>query len=133
MRRFARISLLLATFATPTVAAELVPLDAFDAFASGKTLYYSQNGMPFGIERYLPGHKSIWQYADGTCVAGDYYARGDMICFLYEGDTQEQCWRFFKDGKTYSARAEGAQPQDDLSVMGRDQRPIPCKGPDVGV
>jgi len=133
MRRHVKICLTIMTLPMAAMAEEAMPLAEFDAYANGKTLYFSQDGAPYGIEQYLPGHRSIWQYQDGSCVRGIYYARREMICFIYEGDGQEQCWRFFKKGKDYSARAEGAVAEADLDVVGRDERAIPCKGPDVGV
>ncbi|MCB1369118.1 MAG: hypothetical protein KDK00_15230 [Rhodobacteraceae bacterium] len=113
-------------------AEEILSPEEFAAYISDQTLYFAQQGQPYGTEQYLPGRQSIWQYADGTCTRGIWYPRGDMICFVYETDPDEQCWHFLKKGEVFAARAEGREPAADLDVIWRDQRPIPCRGPDVG-
>ncbi|NOX73642.1 MAG: hypothetical protein GXP03_08495 [Alphaproteobacteria bacterium] len=128
-----RIATLLVLFTTPLLAQEVISPEKFRAYAEGKTLYFAQKGAPYGVEQYFPGQKSIWQYADGTCARGIWYARKELICFLYEGDNQEQCWRFLQDGERYAARADGNAPEDDLFVVGRDEKDILCKAPDLGV
>jgi hypothetical protein len=128
-----RILFLFTLAATQLSAQEIVSPEKFKNYATGKTLYFAQKGTPFGVEQYLPGQNSIWQYSDGTCARGIWYARKEMICFLYEGDSREQCWRFLQDGEKYVARADGNEPADDLVVTGRDERDIQCKAPDLGV
>jgi len=107
-------------------------VEEFQDYANGQTLYFSQQGTPYGVEQYLPGQKSIWQFADGTCTNGNWFEKGGMICFLYENDPTEQCWHFLKKGRSYAARALGREPQADLDVIWRDTRPIQCKAPDLG-
>jgi hypothetical protein len=128
-----KIALMLVFAAAPLLAQEVISPEKFKAYATGKTLYFAQKGAPYGVEQYLPGQKSIWQYADGTCTRGIWYARNELICFLYEGDSQEQCWRFLQDGERYAARADGNLPENDLYVVGRDEQAIDCKAPDLGV
>ena len=73
---------------TPLSAAE------FDAYATGKTLYYAQGGAIWGSEQYLPGHQVLWAFTDEPCEFGQWYADGDAICFVYEGKTDANCWHF---------------------------------------
>lgn len=128
-----RATLILTLFACGVYAEEIMSPEEFKAYANNKTLYFSQQGKPYGAEQYLPGQTSVWQYADGTCTRGVWYAQKDLICFLYEGEEEEQCWHFLKVEDGFSARALGREPEADLSVIWRDERPIACKGPDVGV
>ena len=114
-------------------AQEVVSPQEFEAYAGGKTLYFSQHGQPYGAEQYLPGQKSIWQYSDGSCTHGVWFAEKARICFIYEGQSVPQCWKFLKKPEGFAARAEGAKARDDLKIIGRDTRPISCKGPNVGV
>ena len=117
----------------PALAAEIVSPQDFEAYANGKTLYFAQQGTPYGVEQYLPNRESIWQYDDGTCTRGTWYEKGSEICFVYEGDGTPQCWTFLKKGDRFAARATGREPEADLDVIWRDERPISCKGPDIGV
>lgn len=119
--------------APAALAEELVTPEAFESYAEGKTLYFAQQGQPYGVEQYLPGRQSIWQYADGTCARGVWYEKKDLICFVYEGDGDEQCWHFLKKQGGYAARALGREPEADLDVIWEDHRPIACSGPGVGV
>lgn len=106
----------------------------FEDYIEGKTLYFAQQGQPYGVEQYLPGRQSIWRYADGSCANGVWYARQEMICFVYEGDdSPEQCWRFLNKAGKFAARADGREPGADLDVIWRDSEPIACKAPDLGV
>jgi hypothetical protein len=118
---------------SPVFAQEFMSPDEFQSYANGKTLYFAQQGQPYGVEQYLPGQQSIWQYADGTCAHGLWYAREEQICFIYEGDSTEQCWRFLRKGDGFAARANGREPAADLDVIWRDEVPIQCTAPDLGV
>lgn len=113
-------------------AQKMLGPEEFRAYAEGQTLYFSFLGAPYGVEQYLPGNRAIWQYADGTCARGIWYGRDGLICFLYEGDGEEQCWQFLQDGDGYAARAVGMASPGDLRVVGRDRVPVICKAPDVG-
>ena len=125
---------LIICFLTGTAnAQDVLSLEEFESYADGKTLYFSQQGQPYGVEQYLPNRQTIWQYADGTCTKGIWYTRKELICFVYEGDGEEQCWHFLKKGEHFAARALGREPEADLNVIWRDDRPIACKGPNIGV
>ncbi len=128
-----RLILALCLLPTALLAEEVLSPEDFESYANGKTLYFAQQGQPYGVEQYLPGQQSIWQYADGTCTKGVWFARKQMICFIYEGDGEEQCWHFLQKGERFAARADGREPDADLEVIWKDERPISCKGPGVGV
>jgi hypothetical protein len=124
--------LLLSLMPAALIAQEVLSPEEFEAYSEGKTLYFALRGEPFGVEQYLPNRRAIWQYADGSCVKGYWYARRELICFIYDGDSRVQCWNFLKKGEGFAARSEGADPSDDLDVIRRDEKPITCLGPDVG-
>jgi len=107
--------------------------DEFEAYSEGKTLFFSQRNQAYGVEQYLKGRKSIWSFANGTCVRGNWYEEKGLICFVYENNDRPQCWTFLKNGERYSARLPDADPANDLVVIGRTDGPIACKGPDIGV
>jgi len=130
--RPALFALLLLAPAAPRAQELLGPGD-FRAYAEGRTLYFALSGTPFGAEQYLPGNRVIWQYADGSCTRGIWYARQALICFVYEGDGAELCWQFLQDGQRFLARSVDAEPAAELEVIGRDRRPLSCPGPGVGV
>mgnify|MGYP006928169136 CR=1 FL=1 len=111
---------------------EFLTPEAFEKLSEGKTLYFAQQGQPYGTEQYLPNRQSIWQFADGACTKGIWFSRDQLICFVYENAPDEQCWNFLKKEKTYAARALGREPDADLDVIWLDDRPIACIGPDVG-
>ncbi|NBD28670.1 MAG: hypothetical protein GVY31_01360 [Alphaproteobacteria bacterium] len=71
--------------------------DEFDAYMTGKTLTFSANGLPYGIEYYAPSRRVIWSFIDGDCVMGEWYEDDGAICFVYENDPQPKCWAVFRD------------------------------------
>lgn len=130
--RILRLLMLLSLVPGNLLAEEVMSLEEFKSYAVGKTLYFAQQGQPYGVEQYLPGQQSVWQYADGTCAKGVWFSQKQMICFIYDGEGDEQCWRFLRKGEGFAARAIGREPEADLDVIWRDDRPIACKAPDVG-
>ncbi|MCA8869816.1 MAG: hypothetical protein KDA67_14270 [Rhodobacteraceae bacterium] len=114
-------------------AEEVLTPEQFESYSSGKTLYFAEAGQPYGAEQYLPNRQSIWQYADGSCAKGIWYAENDLICFVYDDDSGEHCWNFLKKPENrYAARAIGREPGADLEVIWKDQQPVICTGPEVG-
>jgi len=118
--------------ALPIQAQETVSPREFQQLSEGKTLYFSRDGKLFGIEQYYKRRRSTWQFADGECDDGVWYPEGEYICFQYTKNPDIQCWTFLKTDKGYVARAEGAEPEFDLFLHSVDQKPLDCKGPDVG-
>jgi hypothetical protein len=90
MRALALCTLLLAA---PAMAGEK-PLSAeeFDALTKGTTFDTYSWGAIYGIEKFLPDRRSLWQDADG-CKYGTWAQVGEQICFYYEDDPQNpDCW-----------------------------------------
>lgn len=138
MRRIASLALagaLAAAPAPPGHAADPEPMSpsAFRAYAEGHTLYFTEDGEPFGAETFLSGDRSVWRYADGNCVGGRWRARGAQICFRYMDGGDELCWRFLRDGSALIARLLGDGPDAglELRVERRDRIPVLCAGPEA--
>jgi hypothetical protein len=112
---------------TPMTAAE------FEAYATGKTLTYSQFGQVYGAEQYLPGRRVLWAFTNDECREGLWYEEAGQICFVYEHDATPQCWTFWKDAGGLNARFEGDGPSSQLSEVAQSTEPLLCAGPDVGV
>ncbi len=105
---------------------------AFRAWAEGTTLHFAEQGVPYGVEQYLPGNRAIWQFADGSCATGRWYGKGQAICFVYEGDPKEQCWLFLTDGPRPRALSLGGDRGIELEVTYQDNAKLNCTPPDVG-
>lgn len=119
--------------ATPAAAQDAVPISpsAFREYAEGYTLYFSHEGAEFGAESFLSGDRSIWRYDNGECVNGTWHPRGAQICFSYEDNPQDLCWRFLRAGDDLLARLLGDGPDAgmELRVVRRDRFPLLCAGP----
>jgi hypothetical protein len=53
-----------------------------------------------------------------------------MICFVYEGDSGEHCWQFFRDGSRVLAQTDDGSLSTEVTLA---DQPLACPGPDVGV
>lgn len=109
--------------------------DEFAARMTGKTMFFTQRGLPYGVEQYLPGRRVIWSFLGGECQMGTWYedTAQDRICFVYENISGPQCWDFFDRDGQISARIAGAPPEDDLMVVEESDEPIQCQLPGLGV
>ncbi len=105
----------------------------FDAYATGKTLTFSQGGQIYGAEQYLPGNRVLWAFKGDECREGRWYEDAGQICFVYEDDATPQCWTFWRDTGGLQARFEGDGPASELSEVAQSPDPLICAGPDVGV
>ncbi len=105
----------------------------FEAMSTGKTLYFSKNGRPYGAEHFYKGRISKWRYSDGLCENGAWFHQSDMICFNYENGLETQCWAFFKTDDGYAARAEGAPQDKVLKLEFIDKKPLLCKDDGLSV
>ncbi len=95
MRRIALCAALLTAplLAQASLAGEK-PLTAeeFDALTAGTTFDTYSYGSVYGIEKFLPDRRSLWQDADG-CKYGTWAQVGEQICFYYEDDpANPDCW-----------------------------------------
>jgi hypothetical protein len=108
----------------------------FDAYATGKTLTYSDGGTLWGQEQYLPGHQVIWAFKDAPCQYGSWSevalpGAGPMVCFTYEDQPEDvNCWQFFQGPQGLVAQfMQGGAP---LSELAQTSEPMQCPGPEVG-
>lgn len=138
MRVLSLASLLL-SLALPLAAQEAgpTPMDAaaFDAYTQGRTLSYSMQGQPFGIEEYLPGRRVRWAFVGQECQTGVWYERNTNICFLYDNaPTDEQCWQFTESEGALRGVFQGPDgPSTELYEVQQSDQPLTCAGPGVGV
>ncbi|TRD21712.1 hypothetical protein [Palleronia caenipelagi] len=123
------------TFLLANIAAAETPLsgDAFDAYTRGKTLTFSADGAPYGMEEYLPGQRVRWSFLDGKCQQGVWYESADRICFEYEGNPDPQCWRFYEGSNGLRAEFADRLGADILYETRSTDEELLCYGPDVGV
>lgn len=133
MFKSAAVFLICQTFAVAALAQAALTAEEFDAYTLGKTLTYSQGGEQFGIEQYLKDRKVRWAFTDGECREGRWYAKDDLICFVYEDPNDPQCWSFFLSGSGLKARFMNDPAGTELSEVQQSQGPMACAGPDVGV
>lgn len=106
----------------------------FETMSEGRTLYFTLDGEAFGAEQYFKGRRSLWRYGDGTCAAGSWEARGDLICFTYEGGDGPQCWHFLEEGSGFRAALveDDAETGFSLDYSHSDTTPLDCPGPAIG-
>ena len=119
--------------AAPALAQTPMTADEFEAYVTGKTMDYFQDGVAFGREVYLPGRKVRWAFTADECRLGHWYGQGDQICFLYDGDPQPKCWWIWPDGAGLSASYMTDTPDIAPSTVRETTEPLACPGPDVGV
>jgi len=126
----------LLAFSSAAYAQEKMTGDAFDSYSIGTTLYFSQDGLHYGSEQFLPDRRTVWRDDQGNCVNGKWAEIQEGICFLYDGSSELHCWSLVTvDGVitiTSQSPEEGESPTV-LEVSGQDEVPIICTGPSVGV
>ncbi|NGM45634.1 hypothetical protein G5B31_08810 [Rhodobacter sp. SGA-6-6] len=84
----------------PALAEGGKPLTAeeFDTLTRGKVMDTWSFGSIYGVEKFLPGGRSIWEDERG-CMYGTWEQVGEMICFTYEDDpSTPDCWTYFDTG-----------------------------------
>lgn len=113
-----RLPLALLLLASPALAETPITADQFDAFASGKTLIWSQDGQAYGLESYLPGRKLLWSEEGGTCLSGSYaQAANGQICFTYDDATPPDCWLLYPAGDALHGTLQSdAEPRPDYGI-----------------
>lgn len=121
--------------AMPLAAAETqMSPEAFEAYVTGKTLYYGAPGQePYGAEEYLDDRRVRWSFLDGECKEGRWYVDLDLICFVYEDMGEPQCWSFFMTGRGLRALFENDPGNQTLYEVAESSGPLQCFGPEVGV
>ncbi|MGR3445078.1 MAG: hypothetical protein ACU0DP_16810 [Thalassococcus profundi] len=119
--------------ALPALAQAAMSGAEFEAYVTGKTLYFGQNGQAYGVERYLPDRRVRWSFLDGQCKDGYWYEEAEQICFVYGDNPVPQCWTFFREGSGLRAVFENDPASTALYEARQDEEPMMCLGPDVGV
>lgn len=130
-----RAPLLLAAilFALPAQAESPLDADRFDALTLGRTMSWSEFGMVYGVEHYLPGRRVQWAVVGDDCKTGHWYPEGPAICFQYENDPEPDCWEITVTATGFAARYT-LNPPDAAPVIVEDSsETLACLGPEVGV
>lgn len=120
------------------LALQAAPLDtqeAFDNYTQGKTIYYGfDDGRGvIAAETYLPGNRVRWFTRDGTCIEGEWYATQGQICFVYENNTQPQCWITQVDANGLVATQVEGGGLSRILEMPKGDAAFQCLGPEIGV
>ena len=105
----------------------------FEAYATGKTLYFGNFGEAYGGEEYLENRRVRWSFLDGDCKEGYWYEAGEQICFVYEDNPDPQCWSFTRTPRGLIARFEDDPEGTELYEAEDIGEEMLCYGPDVGV
>lgn len=127
------LALIVALFALPVRAADApMSAEAFEAYATGKTLTYATGGEVYGAEQYLPGRKVLWAFKGQECRRGFWYEDAGQVCFVYEHDPAPQCWRFFTGPGGLRAQFADDPEGAELAAVAESPDPLICAGPDVG-
>lgn len=121
--------------AVPLLAAEpVMSPQAFEAYTTGKTLFYGRRGQSYGAERYLPNRRVIWSFLDGECKDGSWFPEGDNICFVYDDNpTNPQCWTFTQGPSGLIAQFQSGAAGEPLYEAQDLNEEMVCMGPDTGV
>ncbi|WP_306131429.1 hypothetical protein [Roseivivax marinus] len=105
----------------------------FEAYVTGKTLYFGQDGTAYGVERYLEDRRVQWSFLDGECKDGRWFEDRGQICFVYEDNPVPQCWSFYRAETGLRAVFENDPQATTLYEAQQDEEPMICQGPDLGV
>lgn len=107
--------------------------DTFQSLSLGKTLYFSQAGEFYGAEQYFKGNRVRWQYPNGECTEGSWFGVGNTLCFEYDGVAGAQCWIMWDEKGQLLARRSDVENDLPIQLERKDELPLPCAGPDLGV
>ncbi len=109
----------------------------FEAYVTGRTLTFAENGIVYGIEEYLRDRRVRWAFVGDECQEGYWYDAqidgGPMICFVYEhAPDDHQCWTFFRSSRGLKARFMNDPAARELYEVQQSGEPMMCLGPRVG-
>jgi hypothetical protein len=100
-----RVLLALALLALPAASqiplerATNIPLEEWEAMASGRTLTYQIDGEFWALEHYYPGTNRVQlQLYDGSCLNGTWDYQEPRYCFHWEGQGTS-CFRHARLGE----------------------------------
>ncbi|MFD1344221.1 hypothetical protein [Litorisediminicola beolgyonensis] len=131
--RLAPLLLLLTSTALGAAAETPMTAAEFDAYVTGKTLFFGSGGQAYGAEEYKPDRRVIWSFLDGDCREGEWYPSGEQICFTYVHDPDPQCWSFYRAPGGLRAVFENDPTRTVLYEARQSAEPMWCLGPEVGV
>jgi len=123
---FAVLALAAPAAAQPMTAGE------FEAYVTGKTLYFGRLGEAYGAEIYRENRRVTWSFLDGECKDGYWYNEGRNICFVYEDRPDPQCWTFEKSPGGLIASFENNPESADLYEAQDLGEEMVCLGPKIG-
>ena len=129
------MSSLLICLASASAAAGAEPMTAaeFEAYVTGKTLFYGRSGEAYGAEIYHENRRVTWSFLDGDCKEGYWYEEGRNICFVYEDRIDPQCWTFQRGPGGLVATFEN-NPESTALYEAQDiGEEMICLGPKIGV
>ena len=126
------LSLMLVLVAA-TTRAEPMTAAEFEAYVTGKTLYYGRSGAPYGAEIYHENRRVTWSFLDGDCKDGYWYAEGHNICFVYDDRPDPQCWTFERGPGGLVAQFENNPDSTALYEAQDIGEEMICLGPKIGV
>ncbi len=104
----------------------------FDALTLGRSMTWSEFGMVYGVEHYLPNRQVLWAAAGRDCTPGHWYEDGPAICFKYETDRDPDCWIITRSAQGFSASYTTSPPGTEPVVVAETPDPPACPGPEVG-
>lgn len=131
MRKLLLVSVLMSAVAPAW--ADKMTAEEFEAYTTGKTLFYGERGQPYGAEKYLPGRRVQWSFLDGDCKDGVWYPQDEAICFVYEDAPEPQCWTFQATPRGLVAEFLGEVGVTELYEAQDVGQEMLCLGPEVGV
>jgi len=127
------VTALVAPLVAPAVAETPMTAAEFEAYTTGRTLTYAEDGVVYGIEEYRPGRRVLWAFLGDECREGFWYEDAGQICFVYEDSPETHCWTFTRDADRLIARFQGGDTGRELYEAARTDEPMVCRGPEVGV
>lgn len=109
----------------------------FEAVATGKTIYFSDNDQNLSAEQYLSNRRVILLHDGGTCMHGHWQPEGDKMCFYYEQDPDRaHCWHYIAgpgDLRKHRFVDETGPTDYELTIQGESTEPLKCPAPALGV
>ena len=133
-RPFPILAAALCLAASASAAQSPMSAETFDAYTRGKTLFYGNDGEPYGVEKYLDGRRVIWSFLDGDCKEGHWYEEAGQICFVYEDRPDDpQCWTFSQTPQGLLAQYQNDPLETELYEAQDIGEDMLCYGPQVGV
>ncbi|MCU0904152.1 MAG: hypothetical protein MUE83_09795 [Tabrizicola sp.] len=132
-----RAVLLSALLASTAGAEALLTGEAFEAHIARDTISYGYSNGVRGTADYGPDRTLLWAFDGQPCLKGQWFPRGDEICFAFEDGTLSACWHMTlgPDGLqgTMTEPAPDALGPIRIFETTRSPAPLVCLPPDVGV